>query len=207
MMMRPHTFLASGRTSCKDSPICPYTAKHGTDHEISGMTEGAVLEMIALDGGHRQSKTGEEPDGSRNRRAKGRRIDADVEFGPKNDLERHAVECLREPELAELELVPGTKFGQAMIDLRESLDHGDWMPTLERLGITYRKAQYWIDVVRGKHQIPGGPMPRPNMKPARQAAQLGTDQMDEAALAEYLEDCQCGAIGEHSPHRDIGGCP
>lgn len=28
------------------------------------------------------------------------------------------------------------------------VDHGEWMKTLEPLGITYRKAQYWMHIVR-----------------------------------------------------------
>jgi hypothetical protein len=69
---------------------------------------------------------------------------------PRNGLERDALRSFRELEGAEKAFGPGLRFGQAMIDLNASLGHGDWMPTLERLGITYRKAQYWMHVVKGE---------------------------------------------------------
>jgi hypothetical protein len=64
-------------------------------------------------------------------------------------LEKEARDSFRALEMAEAGFEPGLRFGQAMIDLRKSgIKHGEWMPTLERLGITYRKAQYWMDAVR-----------------------------------------------------------
>lgn len=65
-------------------------------------------------------------------------------------LEREAVDSFRALEKAEKGFEPGLRFGQALIDLRKSsgIKHGDWMPTLKRLGITYRKADYWMGMVK-----------------------------------------------------------
>ena len=85
--------------------------------------------------------------------------------GSRKDLEREAVYSFRELERAEkaagiAEL--GKRFGKAMADLHENLDHGEWMKTLERLGITYRKAQYWMHIVNGKR--PTGSKKRPKAR-------------------------------------------
>lgn len=71
----------------------------------------------------------------------------------RKDLEREAVDSFRELERAERAAgIPelGKRFGKAMADLNENLEHGEWMKTLERLGITYRKAQYWMHIYKGK---------------------------------------------------------
>jgi hypothetical protein len=71
----------------------------------------------------------------------------------RKDLEREAVDSFRELERAEKAAgIPelGKRFGKAMADLNENLEHGEWMKTLERLGITYRKAQYWMHIYKGK---------------------------------------------------------
>jgi hypothetical protein len=62
-------------------------------------------------------------------------------------LEKEAIDSFRALEKAESGFEPGLRFGQAMLDLRKSIKHGEWMPTLERLRITYRKAQYWMDMI------------------------------------------------------------
>lgn len=61
--------------------------------------------------------------------------------GSRKDLEREAVDSFRELERAEEATgiaERGKRFGKAMADLHENLGHGEWMKTLERLGITYR---------------------------------------------------------------------
>src|SRR5579864_2178404 len=71
----------------------------------------------------------------------------------RKDMEREAVDSFRALERAEKAAgIPelGKRFGKAMADLNENLEHGEWMKTLERLGITYRKAQYWMHIYKGK---------------------------------------------------------
>jgi len=70
----------------------------------------------------------------------------------RKDMEREAVDSFRALERAEKAAgIPelGKRFGKAMADLHENLEHGQWMKTLERLGITYRKAQYWMHIYKG----------------------------------------------------------
>jgi len=58
----------------------------------------------------------------------------------RKDMEREAVDSFHALEKAEKAAgIPelGKRFGKAMADLHENLDHGKWMSTLERLGITY----------------------------------------------------------------------
>jgi len=74
----------------------------------------------------------------------------------RKDMEREAVDPFRALERAEraagiTEL--GKRFGKAMADLHENLDHGQWMKTLERLGITYRKAHPCLCSVGGYFQL------------------------------------------------------
>ncbi|MFL6302845.1 MAG: hypothetical protein ACJ72H_04825 [Candidatus Sulfotelmatobacter sp.] len=78
---------------------------------------------------------------------------------PRNSLERDALQSYRELESAEKSFEPGLRFGQAMIDLNLSLEHGQWIDTLERLGITYRKAQYWMHIRKG--ETPTGSKKKP----------------------------------------------
>src|ERR1035441_463640 len=72
------------------------------------------------------------------------------ESGPRTELEKRAVECFRALEQAEQDFEPGLQFGQAMIDLREEMAHGQWMLRLKELGITYPKARYWMAIVEKK---------------------------------------------------------
>jgi hypothetical protein len=83
---------------------------------------------------------------------------------PKNAVEKRALDCFRELERAERNFEAGLKFGQAMIDLHEDAKHGEWMDRLDRLGITYRKAQYWMAVVKDKPISRG--KQKENAKPA-----------------------------------------
>lgn len=78
-------------------------------------------------------------------------------------LVQEAKDSFQALEKAEGTFEPGLRFGQAMLDLHHSLEHGDWMPTLKRLEITYRKAQYWMDMVRWQNgERPTSPKKKPN---------------------------------------------
>jgi hypothetical protein len=71
---------------------------------------------------------------------------ADSDRGPRNAVEERAVRCFEQLEKAERNFAEGMQFGQSMIDLREFLPHGQWMPRLKDLGISYAKARYWMAV-------------------------------------------------------------
>lgn len=110
----------------------------------------------------------------------------DVTSNSKNsrkDLEREAVDSFRELERAEKAAgIPelGKRFGKAMADLNENLEHGEWMKTLERLGITYRKAQYWMHIYKGK--TPTGSKNRTDNASEQQAAGCGRLRRPAVAL-------------------------
>src|SRR6266571_5081916 len=82
---------------------------------------------------------------------------AETKFGatPNADeieaAEKKAVECSITLERAELEF--GLEFGCAMIDLRNkkrAAGERDLMAYLERIGISYEKAKYWLNKVEDK---------------------------------------------------------
>jgi len=119
---------------------------------------------------------------------------------PRNGLERDAVQSFRELESAEKTAgIPelGKRFGQAMIDLHESLEHGDWMPALKRLGITYRKAQYWMDMVKWQNgERPNSPKKKPNdIQLSWDAAIRWLDRLkDKVAVARLKKNDPTGAL-------------
>ncbi len=97
-------------------------------------------------------------------------------------LEREAVESFRALEKAEKGFEPGLRFGQAMIDLRnsEGMKHGEWMDTLKRLGITYRKADYWMGMVMWQNgERPTSPRKPSIKKKARFDWDEATDWLDQ----------------------------
>jgi hypothetical protein len=65
--------------------------------------------------------------------------------------EKKAVECSIRLERAELKF--GLEFGRAMVALRDkkkAAGERDWMAYLDRLGISYEKANRWMNKVEGK---------------------------------------------------------
>lgn len=69
---------------------------------------------------------------------------------PKTATERRAVATFKALQEKERGFTQGIEFGRAMIDLRKEMPHGQWMPRLKELGISYEKARYWIAVVEDR---------------------------------------------------------
>ena len=112
--------------------------------------------------------------------------------GARTELEKRAVKCFLALERAEQDFKPGLQFGQAMIDLREEMMHGRWMPRLEELGITYPKARYWMAVVEGK----------PINRGKKKAAAVQPTSWD--AAADEFQKLSCGICNLYSSEPD--GC-
>jgi hypothetical protein len=97
-------------------------------------------------------------------------------------LEKEAQDAFRALEKAEKTFEPGLRFGRAMIDLRKSMKHGEWMLTLERLVITYRKADYWMDMVlwkNGERPSPRKPSVAMKKKKGVHSWQVADDWLDD----------------------------
>jgi hypothetical protein len=70
---------------------------------------------------------------------------------PNTDVEQRVVDCFEVLKVAELNFREGVEFGNAAIALRaERKPQKDWMARLEKLGVSYKKARYWISVVERK---------------------------------------------------------
>jgi hypothetical protein len=75
---------------------------------------------------------------------------------PNTDVEQRVVDCFEALKVAELDFREGVEFGNAAIALRaERKPQKDWMARLEQLGVSYKKARYWIDIVEEKKPAQG----------------------------------------------------
>ncbi len=129
------------------------------------------------------------------------KIDVTSNLGRKV-LEKEAVQAFRDLENAENGFEPGLRFGQAMIDLRNSpgMKHGDWMPTLERLKITYRKAQYWMDTVKWQN----GERPTSPKKPSVKMKKSGRFDWEAATDWLYHLRKRVEQLKRHRPQGVVG---
>lgn len=84
----------------------------------------------------------------------GAKTGARPEFGVApnlTDIEKRAVDLFGQFQAAERDrLSVGIAFGHAVAALRDETGHGEWMPRLKELGISYDKARYWMAKAEGK---------------------------------------------------------
>ena len=77
-----------------------------------------------------------------------------LEFARIADLKCHAAKCYREAcQMAHASVVAAAETGRLFLEIKNQVDHGEWLPWLESAGIPRRTASDWIKVSHAVSQM------------------------------------------------------
>ena len=77
-----------------------------------------------------------------------------IEFVLIADLKDHAAQCYRKAcQMAHASVVAAAETGRLFLEIKNKVDHGEWLPWLESAGIPRRTASDWIKVSHAVSQM------------------------------------------------------